>query len=188
MREREHVVLKCLPRHEQEGVDVWRPLLATITAAGTYRIISRNETPDIETWAFLTGDIVHCERKQFADGVTARNVPRESLVAAMSGRSASKNLGPERTFPDADLLPPRGGTNHPLIELPLRKSISAVCCLRLSMGVRCIPNVAPTSLGGGAMTKVLGLLVVCVSLGASAAQSSASNLAGHWQGTLRMNR
>ena len=51
-----------------EGVEVWRLVTAEVLDGGRYRILSENVSPDDEQWAFVTGDVVHCERQRFDDG------------------------------------------------------------------------------------------------------------------------
>jgi hypothetical protein len=54
----------------EEGVDVWRPVQAEVLPNGLYRIVSENDSPDDEHWAFKAGAIVGCEERQF-DGEQA---------------------------------------------------------------------------------------------------------------------
>lgn len=51
-----------------EGVDVWRPVEATHEGDDRYRIVSKNQDPEDERWAFKSGDIVRCRRQAFGDG------------------------------------------------------------------------------------------------------------------------
>ena len=51
-----------------EGVQVSRPVTAEVLDGGRYRILSENVSPDDEEWAFVTGDVVHCERHRLDDG------------------------------------------------------------------------------------------------------------------------
>jgi hypothetical protein len=51
-----------------EGVDVWRPVQAEMLPSGWYRIVSVNEQPDDEKWAFEIGDVVVCEERQLSGG------------------------------------------------------------------------------------------------------------------------
>ena len=51
-----------------EGVAVWRPVDAEALPSGWYRIVSVNEQPDDETWAFPTDAVVACEHRRLADG------------------------------------------------------------------------------------------------------------------------
>jgi hypothetical protein len=53
-----------------EGVQVWRPVTAELVDGSLYRILGENTSPDHERWAFVTGDIVHCEPHRFDDGST----------------------------------------------------------------------------------------------------------------------
>jgi hypothetical protein len=53
-----------------EGVDVWRPVQAEVLPHGRYRIVSQNESPDDEQWAFKSGEVVRCEEREFNDGTT----------------------------------------------------------------------------------------------------------------------
>jgi len=49
-----------------EGVDVWRPVEATIEADGVYLIV----TPELqaETWQIASGSRVRCEMRDLSDG------------------------------------------------------------------------------------------------------------------------
>jgi hypothetical protein len=49
-----------------EGVDVWRPVTATLDRDGAYRLPDRE--PDGEAWVFSPGTLVRCERRKLADG------------------------------------------------------------------------------------------------------------------------
>ena len=44
-----------------EGVDVWRPVIAEVVGDQTFRIVGENISPDDEHWAFATGEVVRCE-------------------------------------------------------------------------------------------------------------------------------
>jgi hypothetical protein len=46
---------------QDEGVDVWRPVMATVEGAGVYRLPT--EQPADETWAFAPGAVVRCEAR-----------------------------------------------------------------------------------------------------------------------------
>lgn len=48
-----------------EGVDVWRPVEAEVLPDGHYRITTENESPDVERWAFTTGQVVSCDEREF---------------------------------------------------------------------------------------------------------------------------
>ena len=52
-----------------EGVDVWRPVMATPLTSGTYRV--EGEVPEGEEWAFNPGAVVRCEWKEFTGGERA---------------------------------------------------------------------------------------------------------------------
>lgn len=54
-----------------EGVDVWRPVEATVQADGTVRL--PDEAPDDEVWRFAPGAVVRCEPRTLSEG--------EALVA-----------------------------------------------------------------------------------------------------------
>jgi len=54
-----------------EGTAVWRPVEAARLPTGLYRIMSENQEPEIEKWAFPSGAIVRCEERKFSGGVTA---------------------------------------------------------------------------------------------------------------------
>ena len=51
-----------------EGVDVWRPVLATPLGGGLYQITTANPDPEAERWQFGPGDIVRCEPHKFSEG------------------------------------------------------------------------------------------------------------------------
>jgi hypothetical protein len=51
-----------------EGVDVWRPVIAEVVGDQTFRIVGENISPDDEHWAFATGEVVRCEDHRFQDG------------------------------------------------------------------------------------------------------------------------
>jgi hypothetical protein len=51
-----------------EGVDVWRPVVAEVVGDQTFRIVGENISPDDEHWAFATGEVVRCEDHRFKDG------------------------------------------------------------------------------------------------------------------------
>jgi hypothetical protein len=55
-----------------EGVDVWRPVEATIEADGTFRL--PDQAPTDEAWRFPPGSVVWCQRKMLSGG--------EALVAS----------------------------------------------------------------------------------------------------------
>lgn len=52
-----------------EGVDVWRPVQAEPLGQGNYLIVSANPHPEDESWQFVQGDVVRCERKELMDGI-----------------------------------------------------------------------------------------------------------------------
>jgi hypothetical protein len=51
-----------------EGVEVWRPVLAVRRAEGLFEIISRNDSPETESWEFPSGSLVRCITKQLFEG------------------------------------------------------------------------------------------------------------------------
>lgn len=53
---------------ENEGTDVWRPVMALPLGNDLYQIITENTNPDDENWQFSRGDIVRCKEKAFANG------------------------------------------------------------------------------------------------------------------------
>lgn len=58
-----------------EGVDVWRPVPATVVSGGTFRLAKpKDYDPESETWEFPPHTLVRCETKRFAGG-------KEGLVA-----------------------------------------------------------------------------------------------------------
>lgn len=48
-----------------EGIDVWRPVEAEVLPNGQYRIVAENQSPDVERWAFTTGQVVSCAEREF---------------------------------------------------------------------------------------------------------------------------
>ena len=75
----DRIVTVFMPLRD-EGVAVWRPVDAEALPSGWYRIVSVNEQPDHETWAFPTGAVVVCEHRRLAD--------RECLVVS-GGKEAA---------------------------------------------------------------------------------------------------
>jgi len=53
-----------------EGVDVWRPVQAELLPNHRYRIVTENDSPKDEHWAFATGQVVRCIEREF-DGEVA---------------------------------------------------------------------------------------------------------------------
>jgi hypothetical protein len=51
-----------------EGVDVWRPVLAERISLDCFRITGVNADPEDEHWEFQTGDVVRCEFRQLSEG------------------------------------------------------------------------------------------------------------------------
>ena len=51
----------------EEGVEVYRPVQAEALPSGWYRVLSQNDQPDDETWAFDVGDVVACEQRQLSN-------------------------------------------------------------------------------------------------------------------------
>ena len=52
---------------ENEGTDVWRPVLAEHLKTNVYRITADVEEPEDEQWQFKTGEVVRCESKVLSD-------------------------------------------------------------------------------------------------------------------------
>lgn len=50
-----------------EGVEVWRPVLAVRRAQGLFEIVSKNDS-QTEAWEFPSGSLVRCETKQLSEG------------------------------------------------------------------------------------------------------------------------
>ena len=63
---RDRVVTVMMPLLA-EGVDVYRPVRAEALPSGWYRVLSQNDQPDDETWAFDVGDVVACEQRQLSN-------------------------------------------------------------------------------------------------------------------------
>ena len=53
---------------EDEGVDVWRPVLAEHLKTDVYRIASHAEESEDEQWQFKTGEVVRCESRVLSEG------------------------------------------------------------------------------------------------------------------------
>ncbi len=53
---------------EDEGTDVWRPVLAIPLGNDCYKILSEHEDPEDEHWQFLTGETVRCCMKELYEG------------------------------------------------------------------------------------------------------------------------
>jgi len=51
-----------------EGVDVWRPVLAKRLGGNMYRILDQPYDREIESWQFEPGDRVICEHIASGDG------------------------------------------------------------------------------------------------------------------------
>jgi hypothetical protein len=51
-----------------EGVDVWRPVVARPLGRGLFRIVGVEADVSDERWQFPAGAIVRCEGKRFGDG------------------------------------------------------------------------------------------------------------------------
>ena len=65
---RNRVVTVMMPLLE-EGVEVYRPVQAEALPSGWYRVLSQNDQPDDETWAFEVGDVVACEQRQLSNEI-----------------------------------------------------------------------------------------------------------------------
>jgi hypothetical protein len=51
----------------EEGVPCWRPVKAEKLPDGSFRIL--DSCPEEECWAFETGDVVKCEKREVQGGV-----------------------------------------------------------------------------------------------------------------------
>ena len=51
-----------------EGVDVWRPVIAELHGPGVYLILEQPYDRDLERWQFEPGDYVTCALVDAADG------------------------------------------------------------------------------------------------------------------------
>ena len=51
-----------------EGVDVWRPVVAQQQRDGVYRILEQPYDRKLEHWQFEPGDDVRCESRNLDDG------------------------------------------------------------------------------------------------------------------------
>jgi HEPN domain-containing protein len=52
-----------------EGVDVWRPVLAERLGESVFRITVQEYDRSIERWEFAPGDVVYCEPTQLSEGL-----------------------------------------------------------------------------------------------------------------------
>lgn len=59
-----------------EGVDVWRPVLAEYVKGNIYRIVDQEYAQDTETWEFVAGQTVECELVDSAEGAMLTAVRR----------------------------------------------------------------------------------------------------------------
>ena len=50
-----------------EGVDVWRPVLASRIDESLFRIVVQQYDRSVETWEFEPGDVVHCEQTRLSE-------------------------------------------------------------------------------------------------------------------------
>ncbi len=50
-----------------EGIDVWRPVVAESVGESVYRL-AETPVPETEKWEFGPGSIVWCELRQLSDG------------------------------------------------------------------------------------------------------------------------
>jgi hypothetical protein len=57
-------IFVCMP---DEGVDVWRPVQATLEGGSIYRM-EYAPVPETEMWEFPPGSRVRCEWRQLSDG------------------------------------------------------------------------------------------------------------------------
>ncbi len=51
-----------------EGVDVWRPVVAEHIRDDVYRIVGEPTDPEDEKWEFLPGQHVRCRLQQLSEG------------------------------------------------------------------------------------------------------------------------
>lgn len=51
-----------------EGVDVWRPILASHVRGDVYRIADQQYDRETEKWQFEPGDVVVCELIEVSEG------------------------------------------------------------------------------------------------------------------------
>jgi hypothetical protein len=66
-----------------EGIDVWRPVVARRISGDTYLIADQDYDRDAETWEFEPGTTVRCRKKQ-RDGrqiLVARDMARTAPIA-----------------------------------------------------------------------------------------------------------
>lgn len=56
-----------------EGIDVWRPVLAERIGIGMYRVLKQEYDSSVESWQFEPGDEVFCEEV---------DTPKGSLLVA----------------------------------------------------------------------------------------------------------
>jgi hypothetical protein len=62
-----------------EGVDVWRPVVAESVGFQTYRILgSEDYDPALEAWEFTPGTVVVCENRKTTDGIILAAVRKAS--------------------------------------------------------------------------------------------------------------
>jgi len=52
-----------------EGVDVWRPVLAEQIGHSVFRIVTQQYDKSIERWEFGPGETVYCEPTRLSEGV-----------------------------------------------------------------------------------------------------------------------
>jgi len=66
----------------EEGIDVWRPVLARRISGDSYRILDQDYDRDVETWEFEPGTIVKC-RQEERDGrrIRVASAPARRSVA-----------------------------------------------------------------------------------------------------------
>ena len=67
---------------ENEGTDVWRPVLAERLGRDVYRIAPDASEPEGEQWQFKAGALVRCESKVLSDG-KAKMVAVERVSATI---------------------------------------------------------------------------------------------------------
>ena len=66
----------------EEGIDVWRPVLARRISGDTYRILDQDYDRDVETWEFEPGSVVTCRQEE-------RDGRRIQVAIAPARRSAA---------------------------------------------------------------------------------------------------
>jgi hypothetical protein len=68
-----------------EGVDVWRPVIAEKVGPGLFRL--NGPVPEYESWQFQPGQVVPCEERALSGG---------PVLVAVEGTRAESSAGPDR--------------------------------------------------------------------------------------------